>query len=90
MNYAETEKLLENERKILAMHQENLNLFIEQGVRGFLDEQTLQAMLLKGEPISEKHTQEFNRLISAVTASGRKIAELNMALKNIVISNKQT
>ncbi len=87
MSYTEIQQRLEEERKILAMHQQNLDAFIDQGYKNFVSEDTLRQMLLKNESVVEKYNSEFNRLISEINLSGRKIAELTLELKNFVIRN---
>lgn len=85
MSYTEIQQRLEEERKILAMHQQNLDAFIDQGYKNFVSEDTLRQMLLKNESVVEKYNSEFNRLISEINLSGRKIADLTLELKNFVI-----
>lgn len=80
MNFDELNKQLKEERQILEMHKQNLDAFIEQGYKGFASEDVLREMLIKNESILDKHNLEFNRLISEVNASGRKIAEINIQL----------
>ncbi|MCX0334783.1 hypothetical protein [Acinetobacter radioresistens] len=87
MSYTEIQQRLEEERKILAMHQQNLDAFIDQGYKNFVSEDTLRQMLLKNESVVEKYNSEFNRLISEINLSGRKIADLTLELKNFVIRN---
>ncbi|GEM_PF-2248458 len=87
MSYTEIQQRLEEERKILAMHQQNLDAFIDQGYKNFVSEDTLRQMLLKNESVVEKYNSEFNRLISEINLSGRKIAALTLELKNFVIRN---
>lgn len=87
MSYAEIQQNLQEERKILAMHQENLDAFIEQGYKHFVSQDTLREMLLKNESVVEKHNLEFNRLISEISLSGQKIAHLNLELKNFILKN---
>ncbi len=87
MSYAEIQQRLKEERQILAMHKKNLEDFIEQGYKDFVDEDTLREMLLKNESVVEKHNLEFNRLISEVSLSGQKITSLNLELRDFIIKN---
>lgn len=88
MNYAEIQQLLEEERQILAMHQRNLEAFIEQGYKNFVNKDVLQQMLINNESAVEKYNLEFNRLISEISLSGQKMANLNLQLKSFILNNK--
>lgn len=82
MNYTDIQQRLKDERKTLAIHQENLNDFLDkQAIGNFVDEDTLRAMISANESVIEKYNYEFNRLISEIRASGERIADLNLALK---------
>ncbi|AVH48993.1 MULTISPECIES: hypothetical protein [Acinetobacter] len=87
MSYAEIQQRLQEERQILAMHQENLDALIERGPIHFVSEGALREMLLKNESVVEKYNLEFNRLISEINLSGRKITNLNIELKNFILNN---
>lgn len=84
MTYQEIEQQLKEERKILALHQENLDDFIDQGIKNFIGEDVLREMLKQGQPVWEKYEYEMNRLISEITLSGKKIVGLNMKLKGFI------
>ena len=87
MSYAEIQQNLQEERKILAMHQENFDAFIDQGYKIAMSQDTLSAMILNNESAVEKHNQEFKRLISEISLSGQKISNLNLELKNFILKN---
>ncbi|WP_180023404.1 hypothetical protein [Acinetobacter sp. YH1901134] len=82
MKYEEIEKLLEEEREILAMHKQNLDDFIDQGFNGFVSKDELREMLSKGEQVWDKYKTEMNRLVSEIQISGLKVMDLNLKLKN--------
>lgn len=89
MNYPEIEKKIEEERKILAMHKNNLYSFIDKGFKGFISDDALKGMLIKKEDPYKKYQDEYVRLFEAVKESGAKIIQLNIEARNLVLNNTQ-
>lgn len=90
MNLKDIEKLIEEEREILAMHKRNLEKFIDQGFKGFISDDALKAMLIAKEDPNKKYTDEYYRLFDAVNKSGAKIIQLNIEARNLVLNNAQS
>lgn len=87
MQLQEIEKLIEEEREILVMHQENLSNFIDGGFKGFMSDEILKGMLIAQEDPYQAYQQEFSRLFEAVKKSGAKLIQLNIEARNLVLNN---
>ena len=91
MKLQEIEKLIEEEREILAMHQEGLSNFIGGGFKGFISDDILnKEMLIAKDDPYQAYQQEFSRLFEAVKKSGARIIQLNIEARNLVLNNAQT
>ncbi|MCM8510908.1 hypothetical protein J0904_02240 [Acinetobacter bereziniae] len=82
MGRTELERLIEDERKVLEILQENLDSFLKKGIQGYVDKDRLNHLSTPEYEIVKKYEDELNNLILDVKNSGLRLAQLNLKLKN--------